>query len=252
MSTSEAAAGFAPDWSLPPGVSAWITTRNGGCSEMPYTSNNLALHVGDNQASVEQNRQQLLQQLPGVQTIQWLNQTHSNRVIKADDGALQSPRQTPQQAPDADACFTREPGLVCSVMTADCLPVLIAAKDGSQVAAVHAGWRGLAAGILKNTLAQFTADVTVYLGPAIGPQQFEVGPDVRQAFAWASDDCFQPGRGDRLMANIYQLACEALMAAGVNEIYGGEYCTVTDAETFYSYRREGQTGRMASLIWINK
>lgn len=248
MPDSEAVSGFAPDWPLPSGVSAWITTRSGGCSEIPYSSNNLALHVGDNQASVEQNRQQLLQQLPGAQTIQWLNQTHSNRVIKADDGG----QQTPQQAPDADACFTHESGLVCSVMTADCLPVLIAAKDGSQVAAVHAGWRGLAAGIVQNTLAQFSSDVTVYLGPAIGPQQFEVGPDVRQAFDWASDDCFQPGRSDRLMANIYQLARETLMAAGVNEIHGGEYCTVTEAERFYSYRREGQTGRMASLIWINR
>lgn len=243
MPDSEAVSGFAPDWPLPPGVSAWITTRNGGCSEIPYSSNNLALHVGDNKIAVQQNRQTLLRRLPNVRAIQWLNQTHSNQVVEAVGSSVIA---------NGDAVFSKEPGLACSVMTADCLPVLIATKDGSQVAAVHAGWRGLAAGILKNTLAQFSSGVTVYLGPAIGPQQFEVGPDVRQAFDWASDDCFQPDRGDRLMANIYQLARETLMAAGVNEIHGGEHCTVTDAERFYSYRREGQTGRMASLIWINR
>ena len=232
-----------PDWNLPEGVGAAITTRNGGISTAPYQSNNLAGHVGDKPERVKANRLRLLQQLSSVRTIQWLNQTHSNRVVAACGSSVIA---------DADGCFSAEPGLACAVLTADCLPVLIAAKDGSQVAAVHAGWRGLAGGIVINALEQFQTDVTVFLGPAIGPQHFEVGPEVREAFSWASDRCFRPGNADRLMADIYQLAREQLYSSGVHDVAGGNVCTVSDSENFYSYRRDGVTGRMASLIWVEK
>lgn len=232
-----------PRWDLPYGLKALVTTCDGGISQAPYQSNNLALHVGDQRSTVLQNRAQLLRSQVGVRAIQWLNQTHSDRVVRACSGSV---------VPDADGCFSSEPGLACAVLTADCLPVLIAAKDGSQVAAVHAGWRGLAAGIITNALRHFDSEVSVYLGPAIGPEHFEVGPEVRQAFFWASDPCFRPGKGDRLMANIYQLAREQLVALGVTDIAGGEFCTVTDSRRFYSYRRQPVTGRMASLIWIEK
>lgn len=231
-----------PDWSLPAGVGAVITTRLGGVSISPYEHNNLALHVGDDPSLVRRNRQHLWQQLPGVQGIQWLSQVHGTDVIKACGGAV---------VPQADAQFSDTPGLACAILTADCLPVLFCATDGSQVAAAHAGWRGLAAGVLLNTLATFPdpSAVRVYLGPAIGPEAFEVGPEVREAFAWAPDHCFHAGRGDRLMADIYALAQLQLLRAGVAEVAGGGFCTLSD-ERFYSYRRQSQTGRMASLIWI--
>ena len=232
-----------PRWDLPQGVRALITTCDGGISEAPYQFNNLALHVGDQRSAVLQNRAQLLRRQSGIRAIQWLNQTHSDRVVPAYSGSV---------VPDADGCFSSEPGLACAVLTADCLPVLIAAKDGSQVAAVHAGWRGLAAGIIAKAIRHFDSDVSVFLGPAIGPEHFEVGPEVRQAFSWASDQCFRAGKGDRLMANIYQLAREQLRTLGVADITGGEFCTVMDSDLFYSYRRQPVTGRMASLIWIEK
>lgn len=232
-----------PVWDLPDGVKALITTSRGGCSVAPYQSNNLALHVGDQRTAVLQNRKQLLQTQAGIRAIQWLNQTHSSRVEEACSGAVTL---------DADGSYCSEPGLACAVLTADCLPLLIAAKDGSKVAAVHAGWRGLAAGIISHALRYFDSDVSVYLGPAIGPDQFEVGPEVRNAFAWASDACFYAGRGDRLQANIYQLAREQLQQSGVREISGGNFCTVSDTADFYSYRRQPVTGRQASLIWIEK
>ncbi len=232
-----------PCWELPEGVKALITTCEGGLSAPPYRSNNLALHVGDSRTSVLQNRAVLLRRQSGIRAIQWLNQTHSDRIVTACSGAV---------VPEADGCFSSQAGMACAVLTADCLPVLIAAKDGSQVAAVHAGWRGLAAGIISNALRRFDSDVSVYLGPAIGPEHFEVGPEVRQAFSWASDQCFLPGRDDRLMANIYQLAREQLSMQGVTDITGGDFCTFTDTDRFYSYRRQAVTGRIASLIWIEK
>lgn len=237
-----------PQWPLPAGVGAVITSRWPGGSQPPFDGNNLALHVGDDPRAVRHNRQRLLRQLPAVRALQWLNQTHSNRVVPAYGGTVLA---------DADACVSREPGLACCVLTADCLPLLIAAHDGSQVAAVHAGWRGLANGIIERSLQHFPGPVTVYLGPAIGAAHFEVGPELRDIFCWASDACFVAGNGDRLLADIYQLAREALAAAGVSDIYGGGFCTVSEVQRFYSYRHacrqgNGQTGRMASLIWIEK
>lgn len=232
-----------PDWSLPPAVEARITLRQGGCSHPPWDSNNLALHVGDNPADVAANRAQLLQNLPGASGIQWLEQVHGTDVVAADCRG---------RVPLADAQFSQTPGLVCAVMTADCLPVLFCAADGSQVAAAHAGWRGLAAGVLLQTLQTFPdpAEVLVFLGPAIGPAAFEVGPEVRGVFAEAGADCFRPGEGDRWYADLYGLARRQLETAGVHHIAGGDGCTFSQPERFFSYRRDGQTGRMASLIWI--
>ena len=233
---------FTPAWPLPANVRAVVTQRSGGVSAAPYDSNNLATHVGDNPAMVARNRQLLWQQLPGVRSIQWLNQVHGTAVVPACGGTV---------VPVADAQFTREQGLACAVLTADCLPVLFCAADGSQVAAAHAGWRGLAAGVLLNTLQQFAApeQVLVYMGPGISAGYFEVGPEVKAAFAWASENCFHPGQGDRYMADLYQLAREQLQRAGVVTIHGGEHCTFRDQHQFYSYRRQAVTGRQASLIW---
>lgn len=233
---------FTPAWPLPANVRAVVTQRSGGVSAAPFDSNNLATHVGDQPAAVAHNRRLLWQQLPGVRSIQWLNQVHGTAVVAACGGTV---------VPVADAQFTHEKGLACAVLTADCLPVLFCAADGSHVAAAHAGWRGLAAGVLLNTLQQFAApeQVLVYLGPAISAEHFEVGPEVKAAFAWASENCFHPGQGDRYFADLYQLARQQLQRAGVVHIHGGEHCTVRDSQQFYSYRRQAVTGRQASLIW---
>lgn len=227
---------------LAQGVRAVITTREGGCSLPPFASNNFGLHVGDNPSHVQGNRAALLQGLQGARHIQWLEQVHGHKVVAAS---------CTNATPEADACYSTERGVACAVMTADCLPVLFYALDGSQIAAAHAGWRGLASGILLQTLAAFPKNqpVGAYLGPAIGPDAFEVGPEVQTAFPWASAACFKAGQGDRLLANLYLLAREQLSHAGVQVITGGDYCTYQDATRFYSYRRDGKTGRMASLIW---
>lgn len=237
---------IAPDWpDLPPGIQARITTRAGGVSDAPYSSNNLATHVGDQSSAVFTNRQRLISSSPSLRAIQWLNQVHGDEVVEACGGRV---------IPVADACYSRVPGLAAAVLTADCLPVLLAAADGSQVAAVHAGWRSLAAGILANTLRSFAQpeQVTAYLGPAIGNTEFEIGPEVRQSFAGASDACFSAGEGDRLYADLYQLAREQLAGLGVMSVFGGKECTVTNSQAYFSFRRDGVTGRMASLIWIDR
>ncbi|MCA6063180.1 peptidoglycan editing factor PgeF [Thalassolituus marinus] len=234
---------FIPQWDLPAGVGAVVSTRSGGCSSAPWDTNNLAFHVGDKPQHVALNRHALLASLPDVRAIQWLEQIHSADVARACSGSVTL---------TADAGFTQDKGLACAVMTADCLPVLFCDDAGTQVAAAHAGWRGLADGVLLNTLATFPdpAAVRVYLGPAIGPQAFEVGPEVARSFPWADSGHFRQGRGDRLFADLYGLARQQLNSAGVRDITGGNLCTYTQRELFYSYRRDGQTGRMASLIWL--
>lgn len=233
-----------PDWPAPKNVNAVVTTRTGGLSRAPYDSFNLGAHVGDDPSHVEQNRRRLDQALSyPVKT--WLNQTHSTRVVRL-------PCDEPQ--PDADASFTQTPGHVCTVMTADCLPVLFCNKAGTRVAAAHAGWRGLLDGVLENTLAEFseTDEVMAWLGPAIGPAKFEVGSEVKTAFCdkdKQASEAFRPFR-DKWLADIYQLARQRLLAMGVSGIYGGNFCTVTESERFFSYRRDGKTGRMASTIWL--
>ncbi|GAA0790269.1 peptidoglycan editing factor PgeF [Marinobacterium sediminicola] len=236
-----------PEQPLAPGVQALTTTRDGGVSGAPWDSLNLGDHVGDDPAAVAENRQRLQTAL-GVSQPQWLTQVHGVQVVEAqDDGVVR----------EADACWTRQPGVVCAVMTADCLPVLFAAADGRCVAAAHAGWRGLLNGVLEATLAAFDdpAQVNAWLGPAIGPAAFEVGPEVREAFLAVDADAelaFSPSprHEGRWMADLYALARRRLQAAGVRTIRGGEHCTHDEHERFFSYRRDGQTGRMASLIWI--
>lgn len=235
-----------PGWHLP-GVTALSTTRGGGASLSPFDSFNLGHHVNDEPAAVESNRQRLVAALPVETRIQWLQQVHGNAVIRAGEGGY----------PEADACWTDQPGVACAVLTADCLPVLLAAEDGRVVAAAHAGWRGLLAGVLESTVAAMGVDpmrLMAWMGPAIGPETFEVGAEVRDAFldTAAVADAFVPGQEPgKYLANLYQLARYRLAQVGVNRIHGGNRCTYTEADQFFSYRRDGQTGRMASVIVIN-
>ncbi len=233
-----------PDWPAPANIHAATTLRTGGVSVMPYDSLNPATHVGDDANCVRENRHRIKTMLALPAEPVWLEQTHSNLVINAGQAT------TLQQA---DASYTNAAGVVCAVMTADCLPLLICSTDGKKIAAIHAGWKGLLAGIVSNTLAALaTTDVLVWLGPAIGADCFEVGAEVRTAFV----EKFAPFTAGftqtsehKYLANIYQLARIELAARGVEAVYGGDFCTFTDTERFYSYRRDAQTGRMATLIW---
>ncbi|CQJ62018.1 purine nucleoside phosphorylase YfiH [Yersinia rohdei] len=236
-----------PDWPIPAGVKACSTTRHGGISEFPYDSLNLGTHVGDIAANVVANRQCLVEQAGLPQMPVWLEQVHGTRVLHLDGAAISDLQ--------ADAVYSRVAGQVCAVMTADCLPVLFCSLAGDEVAAAHAGWRGLCAGVLEQTLAQFTAapsSIIAWLGPAIGPHQFEVGEEVKQAFInidAQSAAAFTPF-GTQYLADIYLLARLRLQALGIHAIYGGDRCTVSEKQQFFSYRRDGITGRMASLVWL--
>jgi YfiH family protein len=236
-----------PDWPSPARVRAVSTTRSGGVSLRPYDSLNLAGHVGDAAAAVHENRRRLRLQLELPAEPAWLNQVHGTRVVDAASCA---------QHPTADASFTRRSGAVCVVMTADCLPVLFCDRGGSAVAAAHAGWRGLAAGVLEATVDALgiqPEQLLAWLGPAIGPAAFEVGTDVRDHFVAQRADAataFVACPNGQWLADLYELARIRLRAAGVNGIYGGGWCTYTDRERFYSFRRERTTGRSASLIWL--
>ncbi|HEY9099648.1 MAG TPA: peptidoglycan editing factor PgeF [Thiobacillus sp.] len=235
-----------PDWRAPAGVHGLMTTRNGGVSAAPWDSFNLADHVGDDAARVAENRSRLRQHVPAEPV--WLKQVHSATVVEAGSGLF-----------EADAVLTRQKRQVCVVLTADCLPVLFCDRAGSVVAAAHAGWRGLAHGVLENTVAAMQVppgEVLAWMGAAIGPQAFEVGDDVRQAFVEQHPEAanaFVPhpsGVPGKWLADIDHLARIRLTHAGVHAIYGGGRCTFSEADTFYSYRRDGVTGRMASLIWL--
>ncbi len=233
-----------PDWPAANNVQAAVTLRTGGVSQGAYKSLNPALHVNDESKNIFQNRQKIKQMLKLPAEPVWLQQIHSNRVIKAENN---------KPLTQADASYTDQAGIVCTVMTADCLPVLLSSVDGSEIAAIHAGWRGLLAGIISNTLAQFkSSQVLAWLGPAIGPKCFEVGKEVEQAFNNKSSQfnpAFESKNNDKFLANIYQLASIELSMRGVTKIYGGNFCTVSDNQRFFSYRRDGETGRMATLIW---
>lgn len=233
-----------PDWPAPVWVKACITTRSGGISSAPFDSFNLGEHVEDDPVAVTKNRQRLISQL-GCKPA-WLRQVHGVAVVPAEPGEVL----------EADASWTATPGVACTVMTADCLPVLFCDRAGSRVAAAHAGWRGLAGGVLEATLdalAVAPEDVLVWLGPAIGPHAFEVGAEVREAFMavhpQAAEAFVASVNPDRYMADIYRLARIRLAARGVTAVYGGGFCTYSDPR-FYSYRRAAQTGRFASLIWL--
>jgi YfiH family protein len=235
-----------PQWPLSDRVQACVSTRLGGFSQGVFQGLNLGDHVGDDPQAVAQNRRILAEQLELERPAQWLQQVHGTEVVQALDDA---------QVRQADACWSDRPGQACVVMTADCLPVFF--SDGRKVAVAHAGWRGLVAGILENTLAVFEqpGQVHCWLGPAIGPMAFEVGAEVRAAFCAAQPEAaqaFRPrdGVAGKYFADIYMLARLRLEAAGVASVSGGDFCTLHDAENFYSYRRDGETGRMASLIWL--
>lgn len=238
-----------PDWPAPANVRAYTTTRHGGVSRPPYAGFNLGDHVGDVVDDVIVNRAQLRRRLNLPAAPVWLNQVHDTQVVNAAEVAAGC---------TADGSYTIEVGVVCAVLTADCLPVLLCNREGSKVAAAHAGWRGLANGVIETTLAALDSppeNLMAWLGPAIGPQAFEVGAEVREIFMAhhpQAADAFQPAPSGRWLADIYLLARQRLARQGVTAVYGGGECTYTDAQRFYSFRRDGITGRMASLIWLVK
>lgn len=241
---------LAPDWPTPAPVRSLLSTRHGGASTGVYSSFNLGAHVGDDPLAVLANRERVRAAVQATPV--WLNQVHGTSVLDA------SGFSAGDQAPQADASFSREAGSVCVVMTADCLPVLLCDQAGQVVAAAHAGWRGLLAGVLEETIAAMGvpgAKLMAYLGPAIGPLAFEVGDEVRSAFVAADESsaaAFKPARPGKWLADIYGLARRRLTGQGVTRIYGGSFCTVSEADRFFSYRRDGQTGRMASMIWLDR
>lgn len=235
-----------PDWPAPASVRACVTTREGGVSEAPFDSLNLGDHVDDRPESVAENRRRLTEHF-AIQPA-WLQQVHGIAVAHAD----------PCVVATADASWTATPGIACTAMTADCLPALFCNRAGTRVAAAHAGWRGLAAGVLEATLDHLdtaAADVLVWLGPAIGPKAFEVGPEVREVFVNQLPEAasaFSPSHNaGKFMADIYLLARLRLAERGVTAVYGGGFCTVTDPR-FFSYRRASRTGRFASLVWLTR
>lgn len=237
-----------PDWPAPARVQARVTTRCGGVSMAPYASFNLGDHVGDDPVAVAANREALRACLPAEPV--WLKQVHGHKIANADHA---------EGVPEADGSVARESGIVCAVLTADCLPVLLCDRAGSVIAAAHAGWRGLADGVVESavkSMAIAPEEMLAWLGPAIGPQAFEVGDEVRQIFMaqhQAAEEAFSPRsspNGGKWLADIYMLARQRLARIGVQQIFGGNFCTHTDAERFYSYRRDGATGRMASLVWL--
>lgn len=234
-----------PDWPAPARVRALQTLRHGGCSQAPWDSFNLGDHVGDDPAHVATNRATLCAHLPAEPL--WLTQVHGIAAVN---------RENCPKSKEADAAFSREAGSVCVVMTADCLPVLFCDRAGTVVAAAHAGWRGLVGGVLESTIREMAVpagELLAWLGPAIGPTAFEVGDEVRAAFV--ADDAgaapaFAPHGPGKWLADIYELARRRLRRAGVEGIYGGDLCTVSDPGRFFSYRRDGVTGRQATLIWL--
>lgn len=235
-----------PDWPAPATVQACVTTRAGGVSAAPYDSLNLGDHVGDAPGAVAANRLRLTEHF-GIQPA-WLSQVHGVVVAPAD----------PSRIVEADGSWTATPGVACTVMTADCLPALFCNRAGTRVAAAHAGWRGLANGVLEATVEQLASapdEILVWLGPAIGPRNFEVGAEVREVFVSRhaqADEAFVPGAvAGKYLADIYQLARIRLAAVGVTAVYGGGLCTVDDGR-FFSYRRANPTGRFASLVWLQQ
>ncbi len=238
-----------PQWPAPAHVNALTTTRVGGVSEGTYDSLNIATHVGDDPQHVKINRQRLreLANLPSEPL--WLQQIHGSDVVCADQVA-------PEITVAADAAYANQANVVCAVQNADCLPILLCDQQGTSVAAIHAGWRSLAAGIIKNTIAALQrapAKLLAWLGPAIGPKAFEVGSEVRELFLQQdpeAEQAFKAHGHAKWLADIYQLARQCLIKVGVQQIFGGDFCTFTHKNKFFSYRRDGKTGRMASLIWF--
>lgn len=241
------------DWPAPDNIRMAATTRHGGVSLPPWDSANFGLRCGDNPADVQSNRECLQHGVGLACQPQWLHQVHGSEVTVATGGGAEA---------EADAVISRTTGLAAAVLTADCLPVLFCDRAGTVVAAAHAGWRGLAGGVLRNTVAAMDVaahQLLAWLGPAISQAHFEVGPQVQASFIeQAVDDshrrqisrCFIAGKADRQQADLYALARAELEALGVTAVFGGGYCTYRQQDLFYSYRRDGVTGRMASLVWM--
>ncbi|MGX2974712.1 peptidoglycan editing factor PgeF [Ursidibacter arcticus] len=237
-----------PTWSVPNHIHAFTTVREGGVSLPPFTSFNLGDHVGDDPLLVKQNRQILTEQggLPHFPI--FLTQTHSTKVLRIP---------TESNDLNADAVYTNQPNQVCLVMTADCLPVIFCSQDGKEIAAAHAGWRGLCDGILEATVKEFAckpSQITAWLGPAIGPTAFQVGQEVIDQFCAVdpkAKDAFiaDEQTSGKFFGNLYQIAIQRLNKLGITQIFGGDFCTYCDEKQFFSYRRDQQTGRMATLIW---
>lgn len=235
------------DWPAPPGVHALTTLRHGlGISQPPFDAFNLGARCGDAPEAVEENRRQLAAALALPSTPRWLRQVHGVTVaVEPDDNE-----------PEADAAITSTPGTVLAILTADCLPVVFAAKDGSEIAAAHAGWRGLCAGVLEATVAAMHTPpqrLMAWLGPAAGPRAYEIGEDVFDAFT-ARDGrarmAFLPTRPGHWKVDLYTLARQRLLDAGVFDVHGGDLCTITDPARFFSHRRDGRSGRIATLAWM--
>ncbi len=241
-----------PDWPAPSNVKSLFTTRSGGVSgsiNQAYVSFNLAMHVNDDCRDVERNRALLRQHLPASPL--WLKQVHGTHPVVMENA------QT--EVPEGDAALSTTPGSVCAIMVADCLPVFLCDTAGSAVGIAHAGWRGLSGGIIERTIAAMerkSDELMAWLGPAIGPQHFEVGVDVYEAFVRhdaQAEHAFVPISGSgqqKWLVDIFLLACQRLAKQGVSRVYGGGICTFSDPERFFSYRRDGETGRMAALIWM--
>jgi polyphenol oxidase len=235
-----------PDWPIPPGVRVISTLRGAGVSKGRYASLNLGDHVQDDAARVAENRQLLRDSARLPAEPDWLQQVHGVAVADLD---------APTSARTADAAITREVARVCAILTADCLPVMLAAQSGEAIGAVHAGWRGLAAGVIESavkSLGLAPEQLQAWLGPSIGPRYFEVGPEVREAFVSAdaaAASAFEPNAGGRFQADLCLLARQRLERLGIRRIYGGGACTYADPTRFFSHRRDGQTGRQATLIW---
>lgn len=244
-----------PNWPAPANVSAMFTTRNIGVAERnrgAYAGLNLASHVDDDPLIVQQNRSKLRQYLPDHP--RWLTQVHGSQPVWVDSSSE-------DEAPEADAALSRHPGVVCAVLVADCLPVLLCDMAGSVVGIAHAGWRGMAEGVIENTVGELrkfsnSDQVIAWLGPAISSRYFEVGDEVREVFTkydHRAACAFFPGKeAGKWYANLFDLARQRLSYSGVDQIYGDDLCTFSNPEQFYSYRRDGKTGRMAGLLWMTK
>ena len=242
-----------PFWNVPPAVGSLCTIRSGGVSHGCYSSLNLGFHTGDNLADVSTNRS-IVRRMTGVERVVYVNQIHGTDVFTVDETEL-------EDTPSADALVTRTPNVAIAIMTADCLPVLLAAEDGAVVGNAHAGWRGLCAGVLENTISAMNVipeSIHAYLGPCIGSESFEVGGEVAEAFLDRDPGCrgafLQIDGSDKFWADLPLLAVRRLLAAGLlpQNIYGGYFDTFFMKELFFSYRREKTTGRMASIVWIRR
>ena len=243
-----------PDWPAPKSIHAFVTERTGGFSERKFASLNLAYHVDDDASAVEQNRDLLQSSVPGNLAFQWLNQIHSS---------IANTVSIPSSPIKGDSLICREPGIVCCVLTADCLPIFLTNTKGTEIAVIHAGWRGICQGILANTVNEMRSPpggLMAWLGPAIGPCHYEVGGDLKDIFResfdskelWAEiEECFGFSPiANKFFLDLYKTAAAILRHLGINDIYGGNHCTFRDEDKFYSYRRDKETGRMVSAIFI--